>query len=151
MAKRFAFTLECVLGFKQKQEKLAEADQRRAMAALQEIQDEARRIRDEMTQIADSLSEKMHDAVDLTLCVAFNRKSTQLEARLRETKKKELAATVKLQEANARRKKIAVEVEALLTLKREQWQAYRRAADRKTQEQLDDLGLRRWLGKVQAR
>ena len=56
----------------------------------------------------------------------------------------ERAATLKLEEANARRKKIAVEVEALLTLKREQWQTHRRTAERKAQEQLDEFGLRRW-------
>src|SRR4051812_24703775 len=59
-----------------------------------------------------------------------------VEAARREARK----AEQKWQEAGLARSRIASEVEALLVLRRQQWEAHQAEAARREQEQLDELG-----------
>lgn len=54
-------------------------------------------------------------------------------------------AIQQLAEADRRRIQASVEVEALLTLRHQQWEEYREAQLRAGQRELDELGLWRWL------
>jgi hypothetical protein len=51
----------------------------------------------------------------------------------------------RLTEAQGRLRQATTEVESLAALRQQQWEAHRAAVARVQQEQLDEVGLRRWL------
>ena len=56
-------------------------------------------------------------------------------------------AEARLQEANRLRIQASLEAEALRGLRAREWQSYRKEAARQQQNNLDELGLQRWLAK----
>jgi flagellar protein FliJ len=61
------------------------------------------------------------------------------------------SAEQRLADARRERVQIATEVEALRTLRQQQWETWRQEVAQADQERLDELGLRRWMSAQTAR
>lgn len=139
--RRFDFRLEQLLRLKVQHERLADLGQARAQAVHDASLAELRVREDQVARLADRLA-----ARDDPLSWLARQHQAVLAIRQLEQAQDRAAKTARaLAEAAAARTKAATEVESLRHLRDQQWLAYRRQANKEHQEQLDDLGLRRWL------
>jgi flagellar biosynthesis chaperone FliJ len=142
--KRFAFPLERVLKLKRQRERLAELRQQQARLALSAAEAAVAKVRHEIEQLAARL-QRLHAAgADARTWITQYQQSAALADWLEQAEANRLEATRHLEAADRVRTQIAIEVEALVTLRRQQWQAYRADRDHERQQQADELGLRRW-------
>jgi len=145
--RRFHFRLERVLSVKKQRERLAEIQQQQARARLEEAKAECRRIEDELTRTAASAAAKLREAVSLGTWQAPYEHVAHLSDLLTAAQARVSEAQKQLQEADRLRIQASLEVEALVGLRTREWQTYRRDAARQQQNNLDELGLQRWLAK----
>jgi flagellar export protein FliJ len=142
--RRFVFELDGVLKYKQSRELLADIQHKQAAAALQIAQVEVAALGDQLNQACARLQEKLGKAQDTTNWLAVYRQSTLLEQALQTATRQVERAAHECDRAAAARKQAAVEVEVLLTLRQRKWLDYRKKTQQAVQDQLDELGLRRW-------
>lgn len=141
---RFEFRLERVLKVKQQRERLAEMRQKQARVALDAARADVAALNDQIARNAAEYEARLGrgGAADGLLglwqqSARFADQMSFLEARVHQ-------AAAHYQAASAARAQIATEVEALLGLRRQKWEEHRLLAQRAQQEQLDDVGMRRW-------
>ena len=142
--KRFEFRLERVLKVKQQRQRLAELRQQQARARLNAAQAVVAALQGEIRETAAAV-ERSVGANGRQLWMALYERSRILGQALEAAEVKVQQAQEELSKADAWRRQIATEVEALLNLRQQQWQGYCQEVARAQQEQLDELGLRRWL------
>jgi flagellar biosynthesis chaperone FliJ len=145
--RRFEFRLDRVLKVKQQRERLAELRQHQARAAVEAAEARRAAFQEQLQRVATALAGQMGQTVDASFWMAHYRRSAQLTDALRTAEVQIQQATQKWQDACAERTRIATEVEALLYLRRQQWETYSREAQREHQERLDEVGLRGWLNR----
>jgi flagellar FliJ protein len=145
--KRFEFRLEQVLKLKKQREWLAEQKARQARMALDAAVAEAASLARQLAQVADSLIARRDQQADPVSWTTRHEQSTRLGQLLQLAEARAEQAREVHAEAEQQRARIAIEVEALLTLQRERWQEYRQEVARERQAQLDEMGLRRWLAR----
>lgn len=143
--KRFEFRLERVLKVKQRRQRLAELRQQQARARLDAAQARVAALQGEIRDTAAAVERSIGGANSRQLWMALYERSRLLGQALEAAEVKVRQAEQELSQADAGRRQIATEVEALLNLRQQQWQGYCRDVARVRQEQLDELGLRRWL------
>jgi flagellar export protein FliJ len=143
--KRFQFRLERVLSVKEQRERLAEMRQRQAQARREEALAECARIEEQLAQTTASASVKLRAAAILGTWQAHYEQAVALGELLAAAQRRADEAEEQLQEANRLRIQASLEVEALRTLRAREWQSYQKEAARQRQNNLDELGLRRWL------
>jgi flagellar protein FliJ len=139
---RFEFSLEQLLRLKRQRERLAELRQKQTAAALAAARAEVAALWERVAQAATEFSAAKESTV--ALWMAASRHVGRLREDLAAAEAQAERADKDCQEATALRKDLAVEVEALLTLREGQWQEYRRERGRQEQLLLDDWGLRFW-------
>lgn len=160
--KRFEFRLEQVLKLKRQQEQLAELRQQQARLRVEtcqaavnalhgQIHERAVALENGICYAADSEKETVPFAAGQPLLIAHYAQTRLLGQALTAAEKQLEQAQQELKDADRQRQVIATEVEALLSLRQQQWQAYRQELARAQQEQLDELGLQRWLAGQQVR
>jgi flagellar export protein FliJ len=142
--KRFHFSLEQVLKLKRQRERLAELKQNQAALALEKARAEVTALWDQLARAAARFETRIASAGSVAVWMSCSRHVDQVRHELGEAEARTRRAELTWQQATAARKELAIAVEALLTLRRQQWQAYRRSRDRQEQNQLDDWGLRLW-------
>jgi flagellar export protein FliJ len=143
--KRFHFRLERVLSVKEQRERLAEIRQQQAQARLEEARAECARIEEQLTRTTANASVKLREAAALGTWQAHYAQAVVLGELLAAGQRQADAAEAQLQEANRLRIQASLEVEALRALRAREWQSYRKEAARQQQNNLDELGLQRWL------
>jgi flagellar export protein FliJ len=143
--KRFHFRLERVLSLKEQRERLAEMRQQQARARLEEAQAECLRIEGEMARVAAVAAARLRESVSLGTWQAHFDRLAHLAEMLAAAQRTTGEAEAALQEANRQRLQASLEVEALRGLRSSQWQNHRKDAARQQQNNLDELGLQRWL------
>ncbi len=141
---RFHFRLERVLQWKAQRERQAEIQQQEAQLALAAAEREVQDLTAQLTQTAQTLAAQIGHPVAISSWLAHQDHSAQIRQTLEAAEARVGLAVQQLQEAEARRTGIALEVEALRTLRRQQWQAFQEEAARAEQTRLDEVGLRRW-------
>jgi hypothetical protein len=142
--RRFEFRLEQVLKVKRQYERLAELRQQQARFRLEATQAEVAAVNRQVQELAIAFSKSLRGGGGQQLWTAHYEQSTLLSQFLAGAEERVKQAQQELCEADARRKQIATEVEALLHLRQEQWRAHREDVAHAQQEHLDELGLRRW-------
>jgi flagellar protein FliJ len=142
--RRFEFRLENVLKLKRQRQRLAEQQQLRARAALDAARAEAAAIREQIARIATALAVGLAGAVRDGSWLRQHEQALRLGPRLELAEDTARLADVRYQEASAARTQIATEVEALQHLREQQSQAHRLDVLRAQQEQLDEVGMRKW-------
>jgi hypothetical protein len=149
--KRFEFRLEQALKVKRQQERLAELEQQRARVRMDAAQAQVAALHRKIEELAVALDKDIRRAGGQQLWMAHYDQSRLLGLALTAAEQRVRQAQQALHEADVRRRQIATEVEALVNLRQQQWQDYRQEAARAQQEQLDELGMRRWLAAQAAR
>ncbi len=143
--KRFHFRLERVLSVKEQHERSAEIRQQQARARLEEARAECTRIEEQLDRTTANASAKLREAATLGTWQAHYEQAAVLGERLAAARLQANEAQAQLQEANRLRIQASLEVEALRALCAREWQNYLREAARQQQNNLDELGLQRWL------
>jgi hypothetical protein len=141
---RFEFRLERVLKLKKQREWLAELRQKQARAALDAARAAVAALNEQVARSAAALEAGLAGAAHDASWLARHEHALRLRPVLELAEAKARQADVQYQEASAARTRIATEVEALLHLRRQQWQAHRAAVLKAQQEQLDEVGMRLW-------
>ena len=141
---RFEFRLERVLKLKRQREWLAELRQRQARAALDAARAEVTAILDQIARSAAVLQDGLAAAGRDASWLSRHQQSLRLGGLLELAEAKARQADVRYQEASAARTQIATEVEALQHLRQEEWHDYRLGVLRAQQDQLDEVGMRKW-------
>ena len=141
--KRFTFELERVLKFKQRREQVAEAQQKQAAVALQAAKVEARALGEQLDRVCLGLQQKLGKPQNTTTWMAVYLQSARLQQAL-QTAVGKVESAAQLYDRAALAKQAAVEVEMLVTLRQRKWRDHSRDMQLTAQEQLDELGLRRW-------
>lgn len=143
--KRFQFRLQQVLSLKEQRERLAEMWQQQARARRDEAQAECKRIEEQITQTTANAAQRLREAAALGTWPAHFAQAAALDEMLTVAHQHLVEAEKLLQEANRLRIQAALEVETLRDLRAREWQEYRKQAARQRQNNLDELGLQRWL------
>jgi flagellar protein FliJ len=143
--KKFEFHLDGLLRVKRQLEHLAELEQQKAQ---QRVAEAVARVNSLTEQLAKA-SDHMAGRVGQTMAAgewadAFSR-AERLGEQIAAAKADVLAAEQVLETARRERVQVATEVEALSTLRGQQWEQWRQEVAAADQERLDELGLRRWM------
>ncbi len=143
--KRFYFPLDRLLNAKRQLERLAEQRQQHARAVFEAAREEVVRAESRVTEAAGGGLETLRESAALGMWQARYEQVAALGKALTTAQAQARQAEEQLKSASLARARIASEVEALLHLRRQQWQAHVEVAERRRQEQLDEIGMRRWL------
>lgn len=142
--KRFEFSLEQLLKVKRQRERLAEMDQMRARLALQEAEAKVADLRAYLARVADDLSARVGHALAPGQWAAGFDLSERIAGQIQAAELARDQATERVREAAEERARIATEVEALATLRQQQWDQWKVQARQADQERLDELSMRQW-------
>ena len=143
--KRFHFRLQRVLSLKEQRERLAEMRQQQARVRRDEAQAECVRIEQQLAMTTANAARRLREAAALGTWQAHYEQAAALGEMLAAAQQRVVEAEKLLQEANCLRIQAALEVETLRDLRAREWQDYRKQAARQRQNNLDELGLQRWL------
>ncbi len=144
--KRFDFSLERLLKLKRQRERLAELDQQRARTAVEAAKLRVDELREQLEQISQNLHTCVGQAVAAQQWVSRYDHSTYLGRALVLAEQAVETAEQQYWQKAEERASIATEVEALQTLRKQQWDNYRQEYLQGEQTRLDEMGMRRWQG-----
>lgn len=142
--KRFEFPLDRLLKVKRQLEKLAEARLGRARDGVERAKAAVQALHEQLAGVSAYMTGSLGRGFDPTRWAAASDLSEQIGRQIVEAEAAVAAAEAELQQATAARTEAATEVEALVTLRRQQWERWRYETAQSAQEQLDEVGLRRW-------
>lgn len=142
--RRFRFSLDRVLKVKQQREKLAEVRVAQALAAAELARQAVAGVRQEIVTASLAMQQRVGRVLTGDVWAAAFDHSDRLNAALVRAEAVLREAETRLEEAVQARRQIATEVEALKTLRQQQWEQHRDEVQKAEQERLDEIGLRGW-------
>ena len=142
--KRFEFSLERLLRVKRQQERLAELEQRRAQDAAEQARARLDSFRDQLSGISDRYAAAIGRIMTPMQWASASDMTERLGNSIRLSEQEVAQAEQKLLSAAQERAQFATEVEAICTLRQQQWTAWRQEAQKADQNQMDEVGLRLW-------
>ena len=146
--KKFEFHLDGLLRVKRQLENLAELEQQKAQMRVAEAAAKVTALSDQLAKASDHMAGRVGHAMAAgEWATAFSR-AEQLGKQIAAAKQEVLAAQQVLESARRERVQVATEVEALSTLRGQQWEQWRQEVAKADQERLDELGLRRWSAQL---
>ncbi|HZT82338.1 MAG TPA: flagellar export protein FliJ [Gemmataceae bacterium] len=148
--KRFQFRLERLLRLKEQRKRQAELAQAQARQALDRARAEVASLLGQLAAAAEECARRVGRPLPAGEWLLRQDHVGRLRAALDAAEEGVRQAERNLAEADARRARAALEVEALTRLRQRQWEAWRRDADRAEQGQADELGMRRWQAGAEA-
>lgn len=148
--KRFDFPLDRLLKVKRQVERLAELEQLKTREEADAARAHLRGLHDHLGRMAGQLVTSVGRPVPPTQWAAAAELTDRLGRQIEAAEAQVAAADQKALAASQERAQAAAEVEALTTLRQQQWDRWRLEVQRAGQEQLDDLGLRRWMAAREA-
>jgi flagellar export protein FliJ len=148
--KRFEFSLDRLLKVKRQLERLAELEQQRAREAADQARARLTGLREQLDRVAGHYAAAVGRAMTPTQWASASDLSERLGRSIRTGEDEVVAADQKLAAAAQERATLATEVEALSTLRQQQWDRWRQEAKQADQDRLDEVGLRRWMAKQEA-
>jgi flagellar FliJ protein len=143
--KRFEFNLDGLLRVKRQLEHVAELEQHKAAQAVRDAVARLDALKDQLARASDTLSAQVGQAVPASRWVTAYDLLEKLGRQMTAAETDVRAAEQKLADARRERVQVATEVEALRTLRQQQWDQWRQEVAAADQERLDELGLRRWM------
>lgn len=145
--KRFEFSLDRLLQVKRQLERIAELEQNRAREAVDAARNELQHLHDQLRRVSDHFESSIGRALSPSQWSAATNLSERLgdsiQVSQREVDHRESELLVKSRE----RAQLATEVEALDTLRRQQWDQWKREAQVADQERLDEFVQREWMAR----
>lgn len=143
--KKFEFHLDGLLRVKRQLEHLAELEFQKAQ---QQVADAVTAVNSLTTQLAresDHVAGRVGQTMPAGEWAAAFVRAERLGERITAAKQDLVAAEQVLETARRERVQVATEVEALSTLRGQQWEQWRQEVAAADQERLDELGMRRWM------
>lgn len=142
--KRFEFSLDRLLRVKRQLERLAELEQSRALGAAEQARATLQGLREQLTRIADRFAASVGRAMAPQQWASASDMTERLGNSIHLSEREVAQAEEKLLAAAQERAQLATEVEAIATLRRQQWDLWRQEAQKADQNQIDEVGLRLW-------
>lgn len=142
--KRFEFSLERLLRVKRQQERLAELEQRRAQDAAEQARAKLDAFLGQLSGISDRYAAAIGRVMTPMQWASASDMAERLGHSIRASEAEVTNAEQKLLSAAQERAQLATEVEAIRTLREQQWSAWRQEAQKADQDRLDEVGLRLW-------
>lgn len=149
--KRFEFHLDGLLRVKRQLEHVAELEQQRAQLAVQDARSRIVALKNQLTEMSDTLATRVGQAVAANRWLTAYELTERLGQQIISAETDLELAERRLADARRERVQIATEVEALRTLRQQQWEQWRQEVASADQERLDEVGLRRWMAAQTAR
>ncbi|VTT97899.1 : FliJ [Gemmataceae bacterium] len=143
--KRFEFALDQVLKVKRQLERFAELEQQRAAAAAERAAAARQQLNDQLARVAERFTSAVGSAMAPGQWAAASDLTERLGYSLARAEEEVAVAERHLRDASQKRTALATEVEALQTLRQQQWEQWKRDSQKAEQGQLDEVGLRRWM------
>jgi flagellar FliJ protein len=142
--KRFEFSLDRLLRVKRQLERLAELEQRRAQDAVEQARAALDGLRDQLARISDQFAAAIGRAMTPQQWASASDMTERLGQAIHLSEQEVNRAEQKLHVAAQERAQLATEVEAISTLRRQQWELWKQEAQKADQDRLDEVGLRLW-------
>ena len=142
--RRFEFSLDRLLKLKRQLEKIAELEQVRAQEAVAKARATLQEHRDQLARVAEHITASVGRAVAPHQWAAAADVSERIGQAIKTAEQDVTAAEQQLDTAARERSQLATEVEALATLRQQQWDKWRQEAQKADQERIGELVLRRW-------
>ncbi|MBI3462418.1 MAG: flagellar export protein FliJ [Planctomycetes bacterium] len=142
--KRFQFRLQRLVKWKEQRRRQAELAQSQASAELDAAREKVVQLVQRLEETARDLASEVGQPLGPDRLRAFQQYAGAVGQDLLAAEAGLHRAVQRLQEAERRRARIAVEVEVLACLRQRHWQQYRKETLREQQGRLDELALRRW-------
>jgi flagellar protein FliJ len=142
--KRFEFSLDRLLRVKRQLERLAELEQRRAQDAAEQARARLDGFRDQLARISDRYAAAIGRAMSPQQWASAYDMTDRLGKSIHLSEEEVAQAEQKLLTAAQERAQLATEVEAISTLRQQQWDLWRQEAQKADQDRLDEVGLRLW-------
>jgi flagellar protein FliJ len=143
--KKFEFHLDGLLRVKRQLEHLAELEQQKAQQRVADAAARVTSLTDQLAKASDHMAGRVGQAMAAGEWAAAFERADRLGEQIAAAKADVLAAEQVLDTARRERVQVATEVEALSTLRGQQWEQWRQEVAAADQERLDELGLRRWM------
>jgi flagellar protein FliJ len=143
--KRFEFSLDRLLKVKRQLERMVEMEQSRAAQAVAEARGTVDGLNRRLDQVAASIQSSVVRGALSDLWTSAYSMSEQLGAELDRAEQAVRLAEERLADAARRRTAAATEVEVLASLRGRKWDEWKQENAVKTQEQLDETTMRRWM------
>jgi flagellar export protein FliJ len=144
VVKRFEFRLQRLLHLKEQEKKLSELAVLQARTALDFVLAEKAQLLESLQQTAMALQGKVGQPVAVADWMVGQMHTGRITASLESTEQKIQKAKQQLLSAVQTQMTLARDVEALSHLRSREWKEYRRKIAAAQQDQLDEVGLRRW-------
>jgi flagellar FliJ protein len=142
--KRFEFSLDRLLRVKRQLERLAELEQRRAQEAVEAARATLQGFRDQLDRVSAQFSAAVGQAMPPHQWAFAADMAERLGCSIRQSEQDVATAEQKLLVAAQERAQLATEVEAISTLRQQQWTLWKQEAQKADQDRLDEVGLRLW-------
>ncbi len=142
--KRFEFSLDRLLAVKRQQERLAELEQQRASQAVDAARARLDGLRAQLGRVSDQFTAAIGRPMAPSQWAAASDMSERIGQSIHQAEHAVDEAVLKLKAAAQERAQVATEVEALSTLRQQQWDQWRQETRQADQSRLDELGIRRW-------
>jgi len=143
--KRFDFPLDRLLKVKRQLERLAEMEQLRCTQLLDQSRKKVLAIQQQLQDASDAISARIGNSFDPRQWASIAEYSEGLTRAIVVAEREVSVAENQLALAAQELIQIATEVEALKTLREQQWEKWKAEFQKADQERLDELGLRRWM------
>jgi flagellar FliJ protein len=142
--KRFEFSLDRLLRVKRQLERLAEHEQQRAQNAVELARATLQGFRDQLDRVSDQFSAAVGHAMPPHQWAFASDMAERLGRSIGQSEQEVSTAEQKLFVAAQERAQLATEVEAISTLRQQQWTLWKQEAQKADQDRLDEVGLRLW-------
>lgn len=143
--KKFEFHLDGLLRVKRQLEHLADLEQQKAQQRVADAVSRVDALTAQLAKASDHIAGRVGQAMAAGEWAAAFQRAERLGEQIAAAKREVQAAEQVLETARRERVQVATEVEALSTLRGQQWAQWRQEVAAADQERLDELGLRRWM------
>ncbi len=142
--KKFDFHLDGLLRVKRQLENLAELEFQKAQLRVSAAVAKVTALSDQLVKASDHMAGRVGHAMAAgEWATAFSR-AEELGKQIAAAKQEVLAAEQGMESARRERVQVATEVEALSTLRGQQWEKWRQEVAAADTERLDELAMTRW-------
>lgn len=145
---RFEFSLDRVLKVKRQLEALAEREQRRAQLAADAARARAAALRRQLAEVAQAMADRLGQATAPHQWLAAFETSERLGEAIAAADRHVDECDARLEAAARERAQAAGEVQALDTLRQQQFDAWQRTYRQAEQDAADDLTVQRWTART---
>jgi flagellar protein FliJ len=149
--KRFEFHLDGLLRVKRQLEHVAELEQQQADLLVRTARNRISELKNQLAELSDALIARVGQPIVANRWLSAYEMTDRLGQQMVTAESELVLAERRLEDARREQVQIATEVEAIRTLRQQQWEQWRQDVAQNDQERLDELSVRRWMTAQSAR